>query len=295
MNIRELSWLWIKSKKSTIKKTSVTQYERIILSYIDAYIGNICLEELTVEDIIDFCNQISHKLSAKSVQDIVVVLKSIIRFGNMLGYSRIVIEAIPSYKIRKKRVKVIKDNDLIILEKYLLSHLNNKNVGLLICLYTGMRLGEICALKWNNVLLNESRIIIDSNIIRIYEDGRSYTEVSTPKTDESIREIPISKKFSEILIKYRKKEGYVLTDKNKYLDPRSYQYYFKKLLKQLELDDYNFHALRHTFATRCVQCQVDIKSLSEILGHLSVNITLNTYVHSSFDIKKTQLEKLEYL
>lgn len=110
-------------------------------------------------------------------------------------------------------------------------------------MYTGIWLEVICALRWNNVLIDKSKIIIDSNIIRIYEDDRSYIEVSTLKTDESIREIPISSKLSEILIKYSKKEEYVLTDKNIYLGSRSYQYYLKKVLKVLESDDYNFHAL----------------------------------------------------
>ena len=166
---------------------------------------------------------------------------------------------------------------------------------MLICLYTGIRLGEICALSWDNILLDEDKIIIDKSVYRISNNGKSYTEVGMPKTEESIREVPINKKLYDVLVEYKEKRGYVLTGNYKYLDPRSYQYYFKNILKQLDLDNYNFHVLRHTFATKCVECQVDIKSLSEILGHTSVNITLNVYVHSSFSIKKTQLNKLNYL
>lgn len=95
-------------------------------------------------------------------------------------------------------------------------------------------------------------------------------------------------------MQYRCRSGYILTGSDKYLDPRSYQYYFKKILKLLNINDYKFHSLRHTFASNCVQCQVDIKSLSEILGHSSVNITLDIYVHSSFKIKEFQLNKLKY-
>ena len=103
--------------------------------------------------------------------------------------------------------------------------------------------------------------------------------------------IPINPILLQFLNQSKKESGYILTGNEKYLDPRSYQYYFKKILKELNIQDYKFHVLRHTFATKCVQCQIDVKSLSEILGHSSVTITLNTYVHSSFEMKKTEMVK----
>lgn len=161
----------------------------------------------------------------------------------------------------------------------------------MICLYTGIRLGEICALTWDDIDLENRRIEINKTIHRINEKGKSYTIIGTPKTVHSQRFIPIHPQLYHFLLDRQQRSGYILTGTNKYLDPRSYQYYFKKTLAFLNIQDYKFHILRHTFATKCVQCQIDVKSLSEILGHSSVTITLNTYVHSSFEMKKTEMVK----
>ena len=172
MKMDELCQLWLKSKKGTIKKTSLNQYERIIRSYISGVVGDIDLNDMNIEVIIDMCNTLSNDLSHKSLQDIIVVLKCIIRYGNMLGYTHIMIDAFPTYKNKRKKVEVISDEDLVILEKYLLENPTNKNIGLLICLYTGMRLGEICALRWEDIILNDNKIIVRHNIIRIYEEDK---------------------------------------------------------------------------------------------------------------------------
>ena len=155
-----------------------------------------------------------------------------------------------------------------------------------------MRIGEVCALHWDNILLDKQMIIIDKTVVRIKENGKSITALTTPKTEHSVRCIPINHQLLSCLNKIEYKQGYVLTGCEKYKDIRTYQYYFKKVLKDLNLPSYRFHAMRHTFATKCIQCEVDVKSLSEILGHHSVDITLNRYVHSSFEIKLNQIGKL---
>ena len=147
------------------------------------------------------------------------------------------------------------------------------------------------ALKWEDIDLKNQKISVNKTIQRINDNGKSYTIIGAPKTKYSYRVIPINPILLQFLNQSKKEKGFILTGNEKYLDPRSYQYYFKKILKELNIQDYRFHVLRHTFATKCVQCQIDVKSLSEILGHSSVTITLNTYVHSSFEMKKTEMVK----
>lgn len=295
ITMKELTEIWLKYKERTIKNTSMMQYRRIIDKYINVFLGDYIVSTIEVIDVFEFIEQVKTNLSTKSLQDIIVVLKSILYYGNVIGCCHIPLKAIPTLKVKKKKVKVLSSQDIYVLENYLMSHIDNKNVGLLICMYTGIRLGEICSLKWEDIILEDERIVINKTIYRINDSRGSHTEIGIPKTDNSIRDIPINHELCQILQAYPQKKGYVLTGTEHYLDPRSYQYYFKKIIKQLNLNDYNFHALRHTFATKCVQCEVDVKSLSEILGHSSVNTTLNIYVHSSFSIKKIQINKFELI
>lgn len=293
ISIMELSKIWLKYKEKKIKKTSLLQYQRIIEKYIDVYLGFYYVSEITVLNIMDFIDRIDKGISSKTLQDILVVLKSVLYYGNVIGYKCIPLKAIPSVKVLKHNVVTIEEKELCCLENYIIQHLNYRNIGIMICLYTGLRLGEICALQWADIDLIEQRILINKSIQRISENGKSYTEIGIPKTQNSIREIPINNVLYHILKDVRNPKGYVITGTEHYLDPRTYQYYFKKILREIKIKEYHFHVLRHTFATRCVQSDVDIKSLSEILGHSSVNTTLNIYVHSSFSIKKTQLNKLK--
>lgn len=163
---------------------------------------------------------------------------------------------------------------------------------------TGMRVGEICALKWKNIDLDNKYIYVEKTLQRVYnqQNKNSNIIIDKPKSNSSIRSIPINKKTYEVLKKMKKKfndNDYFLSGKsNKVVEPRNYQYTFKSILRKCKLKPYKFHILRHTFATNCIEVGMDAKSLSEILGHSDVDITLGTYVHSSDKIKKKYLEKL---
>ena len=166
------------------------------------------------------------------------------------------------------------------------------------CLNTGMRVGEICSLKWKNIDLANRYIYIENTMQRVYNEQQrnSNIMIDKPKSDCSIRSIPINQKLYEILKNIRKKyndEDYFLSGKsNDIVEPRNYQYTLKSILKKCKLKPYKFHILRHTFATNCIEAGMDAKSLSEILGHADVNITLDIYVHSSDKIKKKYLDKI---
>lgn len=166
------------------------------------------------------------------------------------------------------------------------------------CLNTGMRLGELCALKWEDIDLNEKCIYIKKTVQRIYKgkNEKSKIIIDTPKTQYSIREIPINSKLYNLLkpIKSKyKKEAFFLTGSiSKCIEPRNLQEVFKKILIKCKVKEHNFHSTRHTFATNCIEVGMDIKTLSKILGHANVQITLNTYVHTNKKIAKKYLEKL---
>lgn len=273
------------------KKTSLMQYKRIINHYLNVYLGDMKVCDFTIQDILKCIENMKCHLSNKTLQDNIVTLKGIIKYGNTLGYCHIPLEVIPNIKYQKKEMQILSNQELQLIEDYIFLDTDQKKIGLMICLYTGIRLGEICALTWEDIDLENRKIVINKTIHRINEKGKSYISIGTPKTVHSKRFIPIHPHLYHFLLNKRQNSGYILTGNDKYLDPRSYQYYFKKVLKELHIQDYKFHVLRHTFATKCVQCQIDVKSLSEILGYSSVTITLNTYVHSSFEMKKTEMVK----
>lgn len=169
--------------------------------------------------------------------------------------------------------------------------------GVLISLLTGLRIGELCALKWEDIDIDERIISIKRTMQRVQVEGKeTKTEIiiTTPKTNASIRQIPIPRILNDYIQTFKSENNqFVLTNlKGNYIEPRVMQYRFEKYIKSAGISKANFHALRHTFATRCIEAGVDVKVLSEILGHSSVNITLDRYVHNSIDYKKENIDRL---
>lgn len=178
-----------------------------------------------------------------------------------------------------------------------------KNIGILISLFTGLRIGELCALTWENISIENENIHVNRTLQRIQivnadEQSSSKTQIiiTSPKSVCSIRTIPLPKSIISVLQKIEVKEGYLLTGNiEKYVEPRSMQYHFKKVLSKCGIEIVNFHVLRHTFATRCIELGFDVKTLSELLGHSNVNITMSRYVHPSFELKKENMQRLSQL
>ena len=162
---------------------------------------------------------------------------------------------------------------------------------------TGLRISEVCALRWNDIDFEAEILHVRSTVARVKGEGGDCATkliIDRPKTKASLRDIPISRKLMGALISlYKKRKSeYVVSKKVGFVSPRTYEYRFHKIMMQYDMPAVNYHALRHTFATRCIELGVDVKTLSEILGHANVSITLNTYVHSSMERKREQLEKL---
>lgn len=201
--------------------------------------------------------------------------------------------------VRQEQVIPPNEKELVVLEKYLLQHVAEDDtcLGILIAYYTGLRLGEICALTWEDIELDEELIYIRRNLQRVKTAGsmEGTTEIllQTPKTSTSLRIIPIPPVLLVLLKEHKKDKGsYVIKGKKKlWAEPRTVQYRFAKILDECGLESFNFHMLRHAFATRCIARGFDVKSLSEILGHSNTQTTLNLYVHSNMQRKKELMEQ----
>ena len=201
--------------------------------------------------------------------------------------------------MEQKNIVILNSSELNILENGLSTDSSLESLGIMLSLYTGLRIGEICALRWCDIDLENKVLHVRHTIARVKNtnmvgNAKTCLVIDKPKTKSSLRDIPITTKIFSLLSTARATSvsEYVISDQSTFLSPRTYEYRFHKKLKEHNIKDINYHALRHTFATRCIEKGIDVKSLSEILGHSNVSITLNTYVHSSMELKRSQLEKL---
>lgn len=296
---------WLDSITSQLKESSIVKYRNILNSYLYPSFGKMEINSITYSDITDFSTKLINcggikktGLSPKTVSAVLSVLKSIFEYTAkdesiiIPDFSDIYIKQCP------KPMRILSVSEQSKLNQYLRNDLSLSNIGILICMFTGIRIGEVCALKWKNVLFNERCISIESTAQRLQkfdiEGSRTEVVISEPKSPCSIRKVPIPDNLYYILRELKQgDEDFLLTGNNKdVLEPRTLQNRFKAVIKKCGIDDANFHSLRHTFATRCVEVGVDVKSLSEILGHASVNITLNRYVHPSMELKLKNINML---
>ncbi len=288
---KELSDLWLESIAYSIKESTYCNYSMKLEKHILPYFGAFRYEKLTVKIFNDFiAEKLSSGLSARYVSDICRVIKSITKFARQKLNCSDKAELLSLPKCEKKERKILMETQQNVLTSYLTDNVSPSNLGILISAVTGMRIGELCALKWSDIDLEKRIITVSKTMQRIKNTGgKTATKivVTPPKSKTSVREIPIPDVLFSYLVPMRKDDDcYVLTGEKFFSEPRTMQYRFKAVLNKLCLPQVNFHALRHMFATKCVDIGVDVKTLSEILGHCSVEITLNRYVHSSMERKR---------
>lgn len=297
-NFEEISKKWLEMKKNSIKESTYCNYMFIIDKYLMPTLRKTSLRKLIDYNYNNFIQELKTNLSVKTVRDITNVLKSILKYSQEEYTCSINLKSINMPKLNVAKIKVLNKREKGKLERYCLKQNTLKSLGVVVCLYTGLRIGELCALKWEDIDLEEKVIFVRKTLQRVYieKENNSKIIINSPKTTSSIRRVPINNKLYEILKPLKKEyknEDFFLTGSNeKYVEPRNYQNLFKLLLSECKVKPYKFHILRHTFATYCIEVGMDAKSLSEILGHSNVNITLSRYVHSSDKIKKKFLEKL---
>lgn len=295
-------WLneWLNNYiKSTCKIRTYERYKQVIDKHILNKLGNYEIEGLTpsilqklVSDLLINGNlRTKEGLSANTVNCIISVIQSSLKTANMLGYTHSYIgDKIIRPKIVEKQVSCFTIQEQAKIERYILNSNKIKLYGIIICLYSGLRIGELLALEVNDIDFLKSTITINKTC----HYASKIRRIDTPKTITSNRIIPIPKQILPLLkeIKKNTKYNYLITDDKKPISIRSYQRSFELLLKKLHIEHKGFHSLRHTFATRALECGMDVKTLSEILGHKNPTVTLNRYAHSMFEYKLLMMNKL---
>ncbi len=291
LTVKTLITEWLDSIKNHIKPTTYQKYESVCRNHIMKEIGSVLVKLISNYTIIHFTNRLkSKKLSSKSINDILIILSSAFKYAEET-YG-ITTPRIRYLKEEKKDIRVLSANEQMQLTTYLNSDTDIYKFGILLALYTGIRIGELCALQWKDITADYIQINKTMTRVKV-SNGKTAIKIGTPKSESSKRIIPTPQCLLPLIDEHRK-NGYVLSgNKSDYTEPRLMQIKFEKVIADCRLEKTNFHALRHTFATRCVEAGVDVKTLSEILGHSDVKTTLNRYVHSSFELKQKSMKQFE--
>lgn len=293
------NWLneWIENTvKPTVKIRTYEKYGRIINKQIVPKLGEYELNDLTATTLQTFTADLSIRYSTNTVNGIVAVIRSSLERACQIGLTdRQFADSIKRPKIVEKQVECFSVAEQKKIENFILQSNKDKLFGIILCLYTGLRIGELLALKWEDIDFNKSLISITKACHDSWENGKYVKKIDTPKTATSKRLIPIPKQLLQPLKSIRKRcksDMVVSSDSIDQISIRSYQRTFELILKKLKIPHKGFHALRHTFATRAIECGMDVRTLSEILGHKNSTITLNRYTHSLLEHKTVMMNKL---
>lgn len=292
---------WLIEHSNYIKESTYANYSSIVFNHLIPILGEIplnkinnqILQQLILDKYKNGRMDNTGGLSDKTIKDISMLLKTSFK-------SAIKSELISGFDLdfsypkisKEEKIYVLSMKEQKILTNYIISNKSTKNFGILLTLYTGLRIGELCALKWEDINFKKNILNVNKTIQRVYikyKDNNSVSKViiTNPKTKNAFREIPLNSEFANLLKEFKTKDSdYILSGRGKWVEPRTYRKYFNKLLVKCNISHINFHSLRHTFATNCIRLGADYKTVSELLGHSSINITLNLYVHSQMSQKK---------
>lgn len=295
----EVARLWEEDKRLYVKRSTIAAYTLLLDNHLVPAFGQT--RDVTEPMVQNFVlRKLDCGLSQKSVRDILVVLRMVLRYGVKNGYMehREIDVKFPTERERKE-VQVLSRNSQQRIMRYLKENFSYMNLGIYICLSAGLRIGEICALRWEDVDICSGLIRISKTIQRIYvKNGTDcHTEViiDTPKTVHSMRVIPIARELQRLLSVHGKSvdgKCFVITGSPRPVEPRTYRNYYNKLMQELKMPKLKFHSLRHSFATRCIESRCDYKTVSALLGHSNISTTLNLYVHPDMEQKQRCVEQM---
>lgn len=297
--IREIAAAWKEYKRPYVKQSTMAAYVLILENHILPTFGeDNSLPEQSVQAFV--LHKIESGLSTKSVKDILIVLKMVMKFGvkkEWMTYYEWDIKYPPSSENKVLDVLSVTNHRKIL--NHIQSHFTFMGLGIYISLSTGLRIGEICALKWSDINVTDGILTVNRTIERIYiiEGEKKHTElvINTPKTKNSCREIPMNKELLGMLKPLKKvvnDDYYILTNDERPTEPRTYRNYYKRLMEKLDIPKLKYHGLRHSFATRCIEVGCDYKTVSVLLGHSNISTTLNLYVHPNMEQKKRCIDKV---
>lgn len=305
VSFAELLRMWLETNCIRLKGGTKNKYSNLIRTHIIPKLGNVNVLQITDTLINNFLYEKSLHgrldgaggLSPSSVRCLSYVISSALKFAVAEDLCPPLKSKICKPCVAKSDLTILSAKEQAVLEKAICKDFTPTNAGIMISLYTGLRIGEICALEWKDVDLEAKSIFVRHTVSRIEARGgqrKTTLILDEPKTPSSKRLVPIPLPLFSYLAEYKKTSNFlfVASEKETFVSPRTYEARFHKVLKKHNINNINYHTLRHTFATRCIEVGVDVKSLSEILGHSNVSVTLNTYVHSSIEMKRKQLDKL---
>ncbi|MGX7245455.1 tyrosine-type recombinase/integrase [Enterococcus quebecensis] len=292
------NWLdyWLEKVISTkVKPGTFDSYKSKIDCHVRPTIGEIRLSELNSSHINQFIHETNKKISTNSLHSVFRVLKTSLKYAEKLHFIRSSIyENIELPKVRRTRITNISQFEHTLLIKE--ARQSHDGLAILISLETGMRIGEIAGLKWEDVDFKNKVLTVKRTLQRVktHIDSEKKTQIieEKPKSDSSERRIPLSSDLLEQLQNKKQKSSsvYVVSQNHSYTEPRTIRYQFKRLLKKLELAECTFHALRHSFATRCLEKGINIAVISSLLGHASIKMTLDVYTNSNLTEERIAVE-----
>lgn len=299
--------LWLNGKKSGVKPSTYANYAAIVQNHLLPAMGDLPAERLTTALVDEYVAQNLEDpqegragLSAKTISDHLAVLKLIADYAREMGLLPDTVIRFHRPRLHAPAIDILPPEEQAQLESHLLTRLDSYALGVLLTLYTGLRIGELCALRFCDIDLEEGLLEVNRTMLRIRETrpngpARTRLLIDAPKTRSSKRKIPLSQFFVTEISALRRRADratdYLLTASEQFIEPRNYYERYQRMLREAGLPPHSFHALRHTFATRCIENGLDPKSVSELLGHANVRITLERYVHPSLEGKRKFLER----
>ena len=300
--MKYIDWLiqWLENYiRLSVKVRTYERYRLIIENHIKDKLGSMELDALTplvlqpfITELLQRGNKTTGKgLSANTVNAVISVIQSSLKTAHLLGLTKeYTADKIKRPKLKEKPVECFSLAEQKMIERAILTGKKDKQYGIILCLYSGLRIGELIALQWNDIDFAKGVLIVSKSC----HDGKGGLIIDEPKTVTSRRMIPLPKQLQPILkaLKKRSDSPFVVSSNGKPVLVRSYQRSFELLLKKLKIPHKGFHSLRHTFATRAIECGMDVRTLSEILGHKNPTVTLNRYAHSLMEHKKEMMDKL---
>ncbi len=300
---------WLASRKDNVKESTYAHYSNLLEKHLFPELGPRLFSQLDDEMLNAFLRRKLHTgrldgsggLSPKTVSDIRSVLLLGIAYARQQKYPCAVHAPLFCPKTRRPGIRILSLEEQNRLERVLFQGASPLHLGILTALYGGLRIGEVCALKWQDISFDTGTVCVAKTMLRIRDMSpgcRAKTRIliDRPKTESSCRTVPLPSFLLSFLHRHRQQaDRYLLTGTASYLEPRVCLEKYKQVLTAAGVEPVTFHTLRHTFATRCVESGFDAKSLSEILGHANVSTTLQRYVHPSMEMKREQMERLEKL
>lgn len=297
---------WLKSVESDVKESTYSKYVFLVEKHILPELGKELLATMSNETMDQFISKKLKEgkihaeggLSPKSVSSLLSIIKQALDFGVQRGYpcpNHIIIKG-PRQK--KADIMILSQQEQQKLEQYLFTCFDEIHAGMILSLYAGLRIGEVCALKWSDFDFTNNTVAVQRTMTRIQDVSpnaaqRTKIVIGRPKTECSNRIIPLPAFLvHDLSLLSSQPSFYILTNSESYMEPRTYYRKYKIEMEHCGLGHFNYHALRHTFATRCIENNFDLKSLSEILGHANVTTTMQKYVHPSMNLKRQHMDRL---